>query len=579
MAKHRYSKLIAACSMIYFSLLTAAATLHAEDLQSSPAPQQPIDNDNEIVRALSMPDNETHPERSVFIKIPDILDELERPPVLFPHDRHALALESKGCQECHPRDKENKFIFTFPKNRDETSRTGIINAFHDACIACHTEQAAADKKTGPQTCGECHEIKKEYVTKEYLPVMPEYYEPLRDTHHRECLNCHREPALKAEDAGSLDWKNFYIKQNKAYETEFPEVSFDYYLHDKHDKALEQKCELCHYLSPKAKKKLRSEGKEPACRDWLREIDEKASLTERETAHPICLNCHLERKEEKKDTGPFNCKDCHTGITRTAESMRDIPRAKCEQEETILVQFKKDARMKGAAFDHKGHQESTQSCQQCHHDTLRACKECHTPEGSEEGDFVTLSEAYHTDDSPWSCIGCHAQEKAQPDCAGCHHLINSSQSDTACRTCHSGSLDSLTTAKKLPDPQALYPEDLEPELKINSIEETYQQADFPHDKIVKALVKISDDNSLARYFHTKPTTVCAGCHHFGPLEAKTKPARCRDCHTARKEPIQAPPALLGAYHQQCLGCHKQMDLPEKQAPQECEGCHAEKKKDS
>ena len=114
--------------------------------------------------------------------------------------------------------------------------------------------------------------------------MPSYYDPLRDTRHGECLNCHREPAKTAEDAGVLDWKKFYVKVSENYKVAWPKVGFDYQLHDKHDKALEQKCEECHYLSPQQKATIAVEAREPKCKDWLRELDPAGSLIDQKTAH-------------------------------------------------------------------------------------------------------------------------------------------------------------------------------------------------------------------------------------------------------------------------------------------------------
>jgi hypothetical protein len=72
------------------------------------------------------------------------------------------------------------------------------------------------------------------------------------------------------------------------------------------------------------------------------------------------------------------------------------------------------------------------------------------------------------------------------------------------------------------------------------------------------------------------TLCAGCHHLAPITKNEQVPQCRTCHTVRKEPTGAIPALLGAYHQQCLGCHKEMGGAEEEMPQDCAGCHEEKK---
>lgn len=514
-------------------------------------------------------------ERPIFITVPEIFEELERAPVKFYHDKHAITLKEEGCDVCHPKDEKENLIFTYPKERDEKNQEDLMNAYHDNCIGCHNERLEAGKKAGAVTCGECHTIEEDYRRKEYLPILPEYYEALRDTYHKDCIACHKDPAKSAEDAGSLDWKDFYLKEKEKMEEVWPKVRFDYYLHDKHGKALEKKCELCHYISPELEKKLAAEGREPTCQDWLREIDEENSLTEEETAHPRCINCHLERKDENKEAGPVYCKECHTGIERTIEEMADVPRQECDQEEKILIKLEEDARAKGVPFNHKSHQENTRACQDCHHETLRACKECHTVKGSEEGDGITLAEAYHEVSSPWSCVGCHETEKRKAECAGCHHLMEGGLVESACATCHSGALESLDDIKKLAVPDKLFPEDLKEELEITILENEYGPSKFSHNEIVKKLTAISNDSKLARYFHTEEMTICAGCHHLGPREAKQNVPLCSTCHTVRKEPQKSTPTLLGAYHQQCLGCHKQMGGTEEEMPQSCTGCHEEK----
>ena len=514
-------------------------------------------------------------ESPIFISVPEMFETLERPPVLFLHNKHAVALEEEGCETCHPKDENNKLVFTFPKVKDEKSRKRLINSYHDACINCHKERFEEGRKAGAVTCGGCHVIGDDYHTIEYLPILPEYYEPIRDTYHKNCIACHRDPAKSAEDAKGLDWKSFYIKETRQMKIEWPKVDFDYYLHNKHDVALEKKCELCHYLSPETEKKLAMEGNESNCQDWLSQEDENNRLTEQKSAHARCIGCHLERKQENINTGPLYCNECHSGMERTIEELADIPRQECDQEAVILIQIEEDARMKGVPFNHKSHQASVRSCQSCHHNTLNACATCHTLNGSEDGGNITLAEAYHDASSKWSCIGCHEAEKRKPQCAGCHHLMKGGLLESSCSKCHSGSLNDLDNGTKLGKPDNLYPEDLKKEMSISLIENEYGPSKFPHDNIVKKLTAISDNSSLAKYFHVNNTSICSGCHHYGPVDAKKKVPLCSTCHTARKEPRKNMPTLLGAYHQQCLGCHKQMQGTEEEMPQDCTGCHEEK----
>ena len=514
-----------------------------------------------------------------FITIPDVFDKLDRPPVRFDHDKHALALEEEGedCETCHDKDDGGSLLFTYLIVDDQTDADDLMDAFHDKCIECHTKRAKQGKKAGGVTCGECHVVERVHREHEYVPIMPDYYEVLRDTYHSECMACHREPAKMAEDAGALDWKSFYVMHKKT-EAEWPKVSFDYLRHDKHDKALEGKCKLCHYISPERKKEFEAQGKEPTDRDWLLEVDEKKSLTEQATAHARCINCHLKRRAKDKEAGPIHCGECHDGETLTIEELAEVARPDCEQDDIILMQLEQedDARAKAVAFDHESHVANSRSCQECHHKTLRPCEDCHTVEGSEDGDWITLAEAHHEVSSPLSCVGCHEAEKAKADCAGCHQLMPGGLVQASCAGCHTGSLDKLETPEKLKAPEELIGDDVDDEIEISRIEDAYEPAKLPHLAIVKKLTDISNNSTLASYFHTDPMTVCTGCHHLGPLEAKADIPPCVTCHTARDEPISSTPTLLGSYHQRCLGCHQLMDPTEQELPQTCStGCHEEK----
>ena len=514
--------------------------------------------------------------RAMYVSIPEVFgDHLDRPPVKFDHDKHTAALESEGCGECHAKDNRLDLQFTFSLEGDETDSESVMNGFHDACIGCHTKLAKQGEKAGPVTCGECHVAERVHPERDYVPVMPEYYEVLRDTYHRDCLSCHCEPMKVAEEAGELDWKSFHVAQTEEIEGLWPKINFDYLLHDKHDKALMGQCDKCHYISPERAKAIKAEGREPTGQEWLLDLDENRDLTQRATAHAVCINCHLEKKAEDFKTGPIHCGECHDGAQRSVEELADVARPKCEWDDRILIQLEEGARAKAVAFDHKSHVANSRSCQECHHKTLRPCGDCHTVEGSEEGGGVTLAEAYHDVSSSYSCVGCHETEKRKPDCAGCHHVMRGGLVQSACSSCHTGSLDSLDAVAKLPALEDLIPDDVEEELVIGRLEEDYDPSTMPHRAIVQRLTDISNDSTLASHFHTNPMTICSGCHHMAPLEAKQSMPPCGTCHTSRDEHDGRSPSLLGAYHQQCLGCHQQMGGTEEEMPQSCEGCHAEK----
>jgi hypothetical protein len=91
---------------------------------------------------------------------------LQRPAVKFDHEKHsdmypdcvqchhdyeykdgkrinAWDGEGKPCSECHKIQKERKTV-------------SLRVAFHDTCMGCNTTLSKEGKKTGPETCGECH---------------------------------------------------------------------------------------------------------------------------------------------------------------------------------------------------------------------------------------------------------------------------------------------------------------------------------------------------------------------------------------------------------------------------------------
>ena len=521
--------------------------------------------------------------RVLSVSMANIVGRLKRPPVRFDHDRHTEAMksEAEGCGLCHETDDSRNLVFSFPKDRDETKPRLLMDSFHDSCVGCHTERAKEGKESGPVTCGECHVIQREHPGKAYEPVLPDYYEDLRDTYHRDCTACHREPAKHAEDAGALSWVGFYVADKEDAEADWPEVVFDYFLHDKHSKALalEGACSRCHDISPARWQELMAEGRMPSAQDLGMDVDETNGPadrdTARDTAHTRCINCHLHRKTQGKEAGPVHCRGCHSDDERTIEELADVPRPKCEWEERILIQLEEGANLKAVAFDHKSHVANSRSCQDCHHKTLQPCQNCHTVEGIEKGGWVTLPEAHHDVSSAYSCVGCHEAEKSKPDCAGCHGNMERGLVQSTCTGCHNGSLEQLDEVVNLPAPEELIPDDVKAEMEIVKIENEYGPSKFPHLAIAQRLTHISNKSTLARHFHTDKMTICAGCHHLAPLEEKTGIPPCGTCHTARDEPTGGVPTLLGAYHQQCLGCHEQMDPTEQELPQDCTGCHAEK----
>jgi len=302
-------------------------------------------------------------------------------------------------------------------------------------------------------------------------------------------------------------------------------------------------------------------------------EKEKHLKRRRSTHQLCLNCHLALQSENRPGGPVDCMGCHPGHTHSVAEMTNIPRPDCESKERILI-VTDGGRMAPVPFDHKAHIAASRSCSDCHHKNKapESCNKCHTLAGIKEGEFVTIVDAYHKSGSSRSCLGCHEQETRKPDCAGCHHLRMTGLAASSCATCHTGKMESLDQAARLPAPSTLFVPGMTNEFQISILSDEYKPAKMKHKDMADKLTEISNNSRLSKFFHKKETTICAGCHHSAPVEKNQKVPACSACHTSRTEPTGDKPALLGAYHLECLGCHKKMGHPEAKMPQACAGCH-------
>jgi hypothetical protein len=314
---------------------------------------------------------------------------------------------------------------------------------------------------------------------------------------------------------------------------------------------------------------------------------------------------LEREKEatstKTATGPVKCSGCHDlKAQENIEKVKEIPRLQREQPDVILVQIQPEIkepdkeerpfRMNAVPFNHKAHEGYNDTCRICHHGSLDSCaKKCHTLTGSDEGDQIRLEQAMHQTGVDQSCIGCHETKQKEKECAGCHGLLKEGpkQMEPFCLACHMEPLQDMTEG--IPEPEtavlllqsrramtATYrDEDIPEKVTIGLLTDQYQPVDFPHRKIIHALMDKIEDNKLAQYFHAEEGTVCQACHHNSPISKK--PPSCVSCHGKPfDEKNLLRPGLAAAYHQQCMGCHKEMGI-EKPNSTGCTECHKESSK--
>ena len=465
--------------------------------------------------------------------------DLERPAVTFFHDSHSAAVlkMGKSCTACHEK-KDGKLVLMYKRDED-LSRQTVMDIYHDNCIACHKETAAKKLKSGPVTCNECHDRKKIVVS------------------------------------------------SRA------KVGFDKALHYRHDKAFSGKCEKCHHAYNEKKKELfYDKGREASCRYCHGEqaVDNRASF--RAAAHGACLGCHVKLTAREKEAGPVKCAGCHdAGMQARYKVPGDIPRMKRSQPDAVIIQKGKNGAMNRVAFNHKGHESYTGNCRVCHHKAMTACNDCHTVTGKKKGGFVTLEAAMHRFNTDTSCFGCHAGRKQDKNCAGCHSSMEKrkrKESET-CLSCHAipaktlsadAGKDELAAVAMIElqsrNPGAvMYSEkEIPEEVIIKQLSDRFEPVKFPHRKIVKKLMSNLQGSSLAGNFHTRPGTLCRGCHHNSP--AAVTPPRCASCHVKPLEKRELyRPGLMAAYHRQCMECHAKMGI-EKPSNVDCTGCHLEKK---
>ena len=475
--------------------------------------------------------------------------ELEYAPVTFRHELHTEALRKAGkdCTACHVRDDKGKLSLKF-KRTGNTGKKAVEQIYHDNCIGCHKEMAAAGQQSGATECGGCHQLRPSSVS-------------------------NRQPA-----------------------------GFDLSLHARHSAAFKDKCETCHHQYDKTTKKLvYVKGQEESCRACHGEKATADVRSMQDAAHGECVTCHEERAAAgAKENGPLTCSGCHdASMQAKVKKLTDIPRMKRNQPDVTLVSTiiaveagaagAPEAAMASVPFDHKAHEAYNDTCRVCHHKTLEACSKCHTSRGDEKGGYVTLEQAMHKTTAQQSCVGCHEKRQQKPECAGCHNSMpKGMEQKDSCAKCHVKKLDEpvgamsaerkAAVAVELLDSRAvatanLSDSDIPEVVEIKDLVDQFQSAKFPHRKIVRALEKKVKDDKLAAVFHGDMLTLCQGCHHHSP--ASKTPPRCVTCHSKTQVTETGfRPGLKGAFHKQCMGCHEAMKL-EKPADTACVECHKKK----
>jgi len=461
------------------------------------------------------------PPSAIVLGIESADGEYQRPAVEFDHALHVKARSGKGCGECHETDKDNKMVFSFTAAAATDDRDNIMDMYHARCIECHQKLEKEGAESGPSECGRCH------IERPGAAVL-------------------RSPA-----------------------------KYDYSLHYRHVKAAKEDCGTCHHDKDEQTSELRYfKGEEKSCTYCHGEEDDGKKLSLENASHRACISCHLDNQEKNIETGPVSCEGCHDAAKiMSREKLTDPARISRNQPDKVWL-YVPGAMSKMVPFNHELHETLTEFCSDCHHRDLKKCSECHTLTGKEDGQWITMKEAFHKADASSSCVGCHRKAAGRRECSGCHVSLPEPPSESLCMYCHSGPqfaekpqtmpVPALpeVNSEALPDAGVDFPE----KVIIDVIAKEYGPSDLPHGKIVRGLYKTISESRAARRFHGSTELMCTGCHHNTPQG--TRPAPCRSCHAGQGDPEKDMPGLKHAYHRQCIGCHQAMQIK----AQGCEDCH-------
>jgi hypothetical protein len=479
----------------------------------------------------------------------EIFGKLERPQVVFDHGRHTDAFKKEGCKTCHPLASAENYLFDFPFKAEDKSAKKTEDSYHEKCISCHRKIIREKRKSLPIRCGDCHVKRFESLTLKYPPV--EFDFAYHDKHVKKLKE------EKVKDECGVCHHTYDIREEEES------------LRLVYENGKEESCFYCHNLGQKRGPELSA----------ITAVAAKKGLSIQKVSHWLCVNCHLRRIKAGEKAGPVECMKCHTGKYRTIAELANVPRPERDQPKRPFIYMEK-ASMKGVLFDHTFHEKNTKTCRSCHHETLEACRKCHGLTGSPEGGWINLANAYHDPSTDIGCTGCHKEKKTARNCAGCHyHLVDmdiqaKGPKKAICTVCHSGKKDGPAAARQIALSE-LDPKKVPEKVTIKILEQQYEPSTFPHLKIIRKLIGVSNGSKAGTSFHRNLQTICRGCHHQSIDEAevrKTEPPYCRNCHSITfDEKNMNRPRLLAVYHRQCMGCHARMGIKE----MGCTDCHKQK----
>ena len=294
------------------------------------------------------------------------LEDMERPPVLFSHDKHAGTLEEDSCTICHAADEDGTLSYTYPPDVKGDSKNAYRAAYHKHCIGCHRDQDIVGTQRPPATCGECH------AKKQAIPTIAR-----------------------------------------------PNAGFDYYSHNVHVDLTDNDCAACHHT-----------GDMTSCRDCHRSGEDSEAQPFKDAAHSSCLKCHLEYGAGPATCGGCHTESKSWSAEDIAEAPRpevgqpDSVMISINQASMNAVPFNHGKHEGYTASCRTCHHETMDTCGACH--TITGSEEggmvtlgfAYHEENSER----SCVGCHNKQKTAHECAGCHHTMKngmTQNSCRDCH----------------------------------------------------------------------------------------------------------------------------------------------------------------
>jgi hypothetical protein len=368
------------------------------------------------------------------------------------HFRHEKALEKK-CEKCHHvfDEKTKKLVYAkgqegscryCHKEMTEENRISMRLASHKACVDCHQQTVAQNKKTGPLQCAGCHDAdqQKKIETVADLPRMEM-----------------KQPDAVFVKTGLKEGDDMAVVRMK-------QVPFNHKSHETRNDS----CRVCHHASLTACSEChtlagKKEGKGVKLEQSMHLGGTTSSCIgchSAKQAEPQCAGCHALMSPVRKASDE-TCKACHMPSTLENAALPKDPKDAAEladkmlagRKPTVATLDEKDIpeivtikaladKYKSVEMPHRKivqkladnikdnrlanyfHTDPATLCQGCHHNSPLAkkppqCGSCHGLPFDDRNPFRPgLMAAYHQ-----QCMGCHdemgIQKPDNRDCIACH----------------------------------------------------------------------------------------------------------------------------------------------------------------